>query len=77
MYWRRDAGPAISIAIGTVDPLYLFGEGADGVEVPKGGFGLALAGGGGGHEWIQNEIPGVTDKMGLLGFDRGDRYGPE
>jgi hypothetical protein len=50
-----------------VDPLYLFGEGADGVEVPKEGFGLALANCHGEHFWAENEIPGVTDEMELLG----------
>ncbi|KXJ92798.1 Mss4-like protein [Microdochium bolleyi] len=77
MYWSRDAGPNVSVAIGTVDPLYLFGEGAGGDgearDVPKGGYGLVLASGGGGHEWIQNEIPGVTDKLSILGFVRGER----
>ncbi|KAH7032829.1 uncharacterized protein B0I36DRAFT_361593 [Microdochium trichocladiopsis] len=84
MFWSRDDGPNVSIAIGTVDPLYLFGEGAGGgddggvgdgpgKDVPKGGYGLVLASGGGGHEWIQNEIPGVTDKLSILGFVRGER----
>ena len=76
MYWRREDGPNTSIPIGTVDPLYLFGEGweeSDG-EVPQGGFGRALANGCGGHEWVCNEIPGVTDKLDLLGGDgRGTR----
>ncbi|GAB1312068.1 hypothetical protein MFIFM68171_02278 [Madurella fahalii] len=74
--WRREAGPNISIAIGTVDPLYLFGEGweASGGEVPKGGFGRALANGCGGHEWVKNEIPGVTDSLELVGCNgRGER----
>ncbi|KAI0400652.1 Mss4-like protein [Xylaria palmicola] len=75
LYWRRaspDSGE-ITIAIGTVDPLFLFGEGADGVGVPKQGFGVALANGGGGHEWCANEIPGVTDEMGYL-HGRGKRW---
>ncbi|KAI0448891.1 hypothetical protein F5B21DRAFT_79821 [Xylaria acuta] len=78
LYWRRvdpaDAG-RIGVTVGTVDPLFLFGEGADGVEVPKGGFGVALANGAGGHEWCDNEIPGVTDreKMGYL-HERGKRW---
>jgi hypothetical protein len=50
-----------------VDPLYLIGEGADGVEVPKEGFGLALANCRGEHFWVGNEIKGVTDEMELLG----------
>lgn len=75
LYWRRvspDVG-AISITVGSVDPLFLFGEGADGVEVPKGGFGIALANGAGGHEWCGNEIPGITDNMGYL-HERGKRW---
>lgn len=78
LYWRREAGPNINIAIGTVDPLYLFGEGWEesGGEVPKGGFGRALANGCGGHEWTWNEIPGVTDGLDLVGAGergRGER----
>jgi len=57
----------VSFSIGTIDPLYLFGEGADGVEVPKEGFGLALANGLEGSIWKENEIKGVTDRMELLG----------
>lgn len=57
--------------MGTIDPVYIFGEGAeDGVK----GFGLALAGGGGYHRWVGNEIVGVTDGVGILGCDgRGSR----
>jgi len=59
-----------------VDPLYLFGEGWEETsgDVPKGGFGRALANGCGGHEWVRNEIPGVTDDLELLGVGgRGER----
>ncbi|KAI8623323.1 Mss4-like protein [Xylariaceae sp. FL1651] len=75
MYWKRIKPGAdnLSVAVGTIDPLFLFGEGADGVEVPKGGFGMALANGAGGHEWCDNEIPGITDKMGCLS-ERGRRW---
>ncbi|GAW16661.1 hypothetical protein ANO14919_060970 [Xylariales sp. No.14919] len=77
LYWRGIGSEpeTISIAVGSIDPLFLFGEGADGVEVPKGGFGVALAGGTGGHVWCANEIPGVTDKarMGYL-HDSGRRF---
>ena len=80
-YWRRETGPNVSIAIGTVDPLYLFGEGAEaarskGEEVPSGGFGRALANCCGGHEWVRNEVPGVTDELEMLGVGprgRGER----
>ena len=51
----------ISIGLGTVDPLYLWGEGADGVDVPFGGYGRVLASGNGSHFYCQNTIPGVTD----------------
>ncbi|KAK4215230.1 Mss4-like protein [Rhypophila decipiens] len=73
LYWRYENGPHISLAIGTVDPLYLFGEGAENTngEVPKEGFGRALANCCGAHEWIKNEIKGVTDGMELL--QRGER----
>ncbi|KAK3315425.1 glutathione-dependent formaldehyde-activating GFA [Apodospora peruviana] len=78
LYWRRESGANISIAIGTVDPLYLFGEGSDatGGEVPPNGFGRALANCCGVHEWVANEIPGVTDELELLGVGpkgRGER----
>ena len=76
MYWRREAGPNISVAIGTVDPLYLFGEGWEKTqgEVKPGGFGRALANSCGGHEWVQNEVPGVTDNLELVGVGgRGER----
>lgn len=77
MFWRHESGPNISIAIGTVDPLYLFGEGweASNGEVPKGGYGRAIASCSyGDHEWVKNEIPGVTDNLELLGVGgKGNR----
>jgi hypothetical protein len=78
LFYEREAGPNISLAIGSVDPLYLWGEGAgkEGAEeVPEGGFGRALANACGGHEWIQNEVPGVTDRdLALVGLaGRGER----
>ncbi|KAI0124968.1 Mss4-like protein [Xylariales sp. AK1849] len=75
LYWKPTAGDdRISIAVGTVDALYLFGEGADGQDVPEGGFGLALVNGGGDHEWCSNEIKGVTDELSILGLQRGKRW---
>jgi hypothetical protein len=78
--WRPTRADAdyLCFAVGTVDPLYLFGEGADGIvgenqTVPENGYGLALAYCGGIHEYCANEIPGVTDKIPLLGFERGKR----
>jgi hypothetical protein len=79
LFWEREAGPNVSLAVGTVDPLYLFGEGAGGDgaarDVPPGGFGRALANACGGHEWVQNEVPGVTDRdLALVGLaGRGER----
>ncbi|KAI1418850.1 Mss4-like protein [Xylaria sp. FL1777] len=75
LYWRRviPEADSIHVAVGSIDPLFLFGEGADGVEVPMGGFGVALANGTGGHVWCANEIPGVTDKMEYL-HERGRRW---
>ncbi|KAI0965639.1 Mss4-like protein [Xylaria arbuscula] len=77
LYWRRVSPQVgdIYVSVGSIDPLFLFGEGADGEEVPKGGFGVALVSGRGGHVWCGNEIPGVTDQhvMGLL-HGRGTRY---
>lgn len=78
LFWRLldDGTPETdytAIAVGSVDPLYLFGEGADGFEVPEGGFGIALANGGGEHSWCANEMKGVTDGMEVLGRGRGLR----
>lgn len=63
-----------------MDPLYLFGEGADGVGqdtfgqvVPEEGYSMALASGHGSHEWCANEIKGVTTGLAFLGVGRGTR----
>jgi hypothetical protein len=67
IYWRRGDAERMSIALGTVDPLYLFGEGSNEENgIPKDGFGKALMSGLGGNEWAGNEIKGVTDDMPLL-----------
>ncbi|KAK3319072.1 Mss4-like protein [Apodospora peruviana] len=76
LYWKPVDRDASSITLGTVDPLYLFGEGANEENgVPeKGGYGFALANGGGTHSWCTNEIPGVTDNIPILGATgRGTR----
>ncbi|KAI1852691.1 hypothetical protein JX266_002232 [Neoarthrinium moseri] len=73
--WKPVEGTGrVTISVGTVDSLYLFGEGADGKEVPEGGFGFALANGGGDHEWCGNEIKGVTEGLSILGHARGKRW---
>lgn len=75
VYWKRISKDRISLAVGTVDALYMFGEGADGIEVPEGGFGKALVSGLGLCEFTGNEIKGVTDDMPLL--NRGTRSAGE
>lgn len=72
LFWRSLAGDGVSFTVGSVDALYLFGEGADGTEVPREGFGRALCSGGGVAEWCRNEIKGVTDDLPLL--FRGQRH---
>ncbi|KAH8898640.1 glutathione-dependent formaldehyde-activating GFA [Thozetella sp. PMI_491] len=75
LYFCRDAGVRYGLAIGTVDALYLFGEGWEKTkgEVPEHGFGLALASSYGGHCYTRNEIKGVTDNLALCGIGRGER----
>ncbi|KAM7185319.1 hypothetical protein V8F20_011852 [Naviculisporaceae sp. PSN 640] len=68
----------ICLAVGTIDPEYLFGEegsARDQTGKKNKGFGLALVNGGGGHSWCVNEIWGVTDRIEILGGvdGRGDR----
>jgi hypothetical protein len=72
IYWKPSDDDYVCFTVGTVDPLYLFGEGADGVDVPEDGFGVALANGGGEHCYIENEIKGVTDKVEILGKGKGN-----
>lgn len=76
MYWRREGGDHVSLAVGTIDPLFLFGEGTaeekakvkvwGGEGMPDTGFGNVLISGEGAHEWCGNEIKGVTDEMPML-----------
>ncbi|KAI0547183.1 Mss4-like protein [Xylaria curta] len=66
LYWRNIAADRIGVTVGTIDPLFLFGEGADGKQVPQEGFGRVLSHAEGGHLWCDNEIQGVTDKMEFL-----------
>lgn len=68
-FWRIFNSGHISFSVGSVDPLYLFGEGAgkgEGVDVPAEGFGKVICNGSGTAEWSANEIKGVTDDMPLL-----------
>lgn len=78
IYWKPkdsgERGDRLCFSVGTVDPLYLFGEGADGKTVPEKGYGFALANGGGTHEWFANAIPGVTDTVPWMGITRGKRF---
>ncbi|KAJ2902264.1 uncharacterized protein MKZ38_000805 [Zalerion maritima] len=78
IFWHTKGSATMSIALGTVDSLYLWGEGADGVSVPRGGFGRVLAGGNKKtHEFCENEIPGVTDEesiSNILGHLNGSRF---
>ncbi|KAK5653924.1 hypothetical protein OQA88_7849 [Cercophora sp. LCS_1] len=87
MYWRYQDRTGdrdyVCMTVGTVDPLFLFGEGADGITtgggindkpVPKNGYGLALASGEGNHWWCGNEIPGVTDNVPIAGHGRGTKW---
>ncbi|KAK4444905.1 Mss4-like protein [Podospora aff. communis PSN243] len=71
IYWRPQGGDYTSFTVGTVDALYLWGEGADGVTVPKEGWGKVLASGEGDHWWTGNEIRGVTDSIPVAGCGRG------
>jgi hypothetical protein len=70
--WRAPAQDGVEFAIGSVDQIYLIGEGTEkrhatssGHEqvIPKHGFGFALANLAGTHFWTENEISGVTDGM--------------
>ena len=74
LYWKPNSDAYTCLTIGTIDPLYLFGEGADGTTVPKGGYSAALASGGGHHLFCANDIPGVTDNMPLLLAQGGTRW---
>ncbi|KAH7119282.1 glutathione-dependent formaldehyde-activating GFA [Dactylonectria macrodidyma] len=75
LFWYPDGRDMISLAIGSVDPFYLFGEGAEETDngaVPKEGFGRVLCSGLGNIEFCSNDIKGITDEMPLL--LRGKRY---
>lgn len=82
----REEGSLIDISAGSIDPVYLVGPSDDpevgktdveGEQVPKGGYGLVLAGGYGTNVWCSNEIKGVTDGLAAVGVGRGQRYAQE
>ncbi|KAI3539747.1 glutathione-dependent formaldehyde-activating enzyme [Colletotrichum melonis] len=66
LYYQSEGEEWGSICLGTLDQEALIGE-----KGQKGGFGAILASGLGGHEWCENEIPGVTDDIPML--RRGQR----
>lgn len=81
--WTKVAEDSTDFCVGTIDPLYLLGPdhkeadvgdvGFKSGSVPKGGYGMLLAGGYGNHNWVSNEIHGVTDSLPVCGIGRGSR----
>ena len=67
LYWHPH-GKEISVATGSIDPLYLFGEGAQDAKggVPKEGFAKEIFSGHFNVEFCESEIKGVTDDMPIL-----------
>ncbi|KAL0936024.1 glutathione-dependent formaldehyde-activating enzyme [Colletotrichum truncatum] len=73
LYHRVIGIEGVSLCVGSMDLEVLVGEkGADGQSGEGKGFGRALVNGLGGHEFCENEIPGVTDDIPLL--NRGQRH---
>lgn len=72
LFWHPE-GEDISIAVGSLDPLYLLGEGAEHTDgrVPAEGFAKQIFDGTFNVEFCGNEIKGVTDNMPVL--QRGKR----
>ncbi|KAF5024406.1 hypothetical protein F66182_3492 [Fusarium sp. NRRL 66182] len=72
LFWHPD-GEAISIATGSLDPLYLIGEGAHDTngQVPEEGLAKEIFSGHFNVEFCGSEIKGVTDDMPVL--HRGKR----
>ncbi|KZL86359.1 glutathione-dependent formaldehyde-activating enzyme [Colletotrichum incanum] len=71
LFWRSEDEADIDLAVGCIDPEFLFGEerrardgnGGDGTKKSRNeGFGRALAGART-HVWCANEVAGVTDRM--------------
>ncbi|KAI0010899.1 glutathione-dependent formaldehyde-activating GFA [Xylariaceae sp. FL0662B] len=63
LYWRDESRDDVELAVGSVDPVFLFGEGGNAA-----GYGFALANMSGNNVWCENEIKGVTD--GMIGRER-------
>ncbi|KAF5249413.1 hypothetical protein FANTH_5294 [Fusarium anthophilum] len=73
LFWHPDGGN-ISVATGSLDPSYLFGEKAEDKKggVPSDGFAKEIFSGNFKVEYCKSEIKGVTDDMPIL--HRGKRY---
>ncbi|KAF9769791.1 hypothetical protein IL306_012753 [Fusarium sp. DS 682] len=73
LFWHPE-GDDISITTGSLDPLYLFGEGAEHTkgEVPPDGFAKEIFSGNFSAFFCENEIKGVTDDMPIL--HKGKRF---
>ncbi|KAI0147482.1 glutathione-dependent formaldehyde-activating GFA [Xylariaceae sp. FL1272] len=67
LYWRDTSTETIEIAVGCIDPEFLFAEDGKGEA-----FGFALANMAGSNFYCRNQIQGVTDKM--IGNDHGIRW---
>ncbi|KAI1261521.1 glutathione-dependent formaldehyde-activating GFA [Xylariaceae sp. FL1019] len=67
LYWQDTTTENIELAVGCVDPKFLFDEDGKGEA-----FGFALANMAGTHFWCRNQIPGVTDTM--IGSNRGVKW---
>jgi hypothetical protein len=67
LFWHPDGGD-ISIATGSLDPLYLFGEGVENKksELPSDGLAKEIFSGRFNVEFCESEIKGVTDDMPIL-----------
>ncbi|CAG7559757.1 unnamed protein product [Fusarium equiseti] len=67
LFWHPD-GNDISIATGSLDPVYLLGEGAERTagRVPAEGYASQIFGGWFNVEFCGSEIKGITDDMPIL-----------
>ncbi|RKK12512.1 hypothetical protein BFJ66_g2059 [Fusarium oxysporum f. sp. cepae] len=67
LFWHPD-GKDISVATGSLDAMYLFGEGVEDTKggVPQEGFAKEIFSGHFNVEFCESEIKGVTDDMPIL-----------